>query len=276
MIDSTQSMPQQQGSYKFLLIDGDTIAYVVGWNLKDNTDPWAVEVAVDELIGNLLRATNAGAYLGIIGPEDSSGNFRKEIYKVKAYKGNRPESPEWIIRCKPIVEKRLLEHHKFVRAPHHLETDDVIVSMAMKYYNVGFPAKVGVHLHTLICSPDKDIKQTPGEHYDYKKGETVIVLPLQAERNLTMQLLTGDTTDNIMGVPKFGPVKAQKLLDETDPLFWSSKVRAVYDDYYGSYYGPILFAENQAVVMMMQEAHPLWRLFGFDITAYAQQVVVLN
>ena len=68
-------MPQQQGSYKFLLIDGDSIAYIVGWNYKDNHDTWAIEAAVDELVNSLQRATNAGAYLGIIGPEDTSGNF---------------------------------------------------------------------------------------------------------------------------------------------------------------------------------------------------------
>jgi hypothetical protein len=267
-------MPQQQGSYKCLLIDGDSISYIVGWNHRDDMDNFAVEIAVDDILNNLFRNLNAGAYLGVIGPESSAGNFRRKIYKVAAYKGNRTETPEWVVKWKPIIENRLITKWQFVRAPEHLETDDVVVAMAVQFKARGIHAK-GFEMDVVICSPDKDLKQTPGEHYDYRTGVSVTLSATEALRNLYKQILTGDTTDNIKGIPKFGPVKAEKLLDPNDPFMWEIQVKAAYDDYYGSYYGPVIFTENQSVVMMMEFSHPEWDRFGFRTADYTKKVVVL-
>lgn len=72
---------------------------------------------------------------------------------------------------------------------------------------------------------DKDINMIVGKHYNWVKSERYIVeegigkLPIDGNRGLGkaffwFQMLTGDNTDNIPGIPKIGPVKAYKLLKD--------------------------------------------------------------
>lgn len=237
------------------------------------------EAAVDDFVSTILKNMNASAYLGIIGAENEE-NFRTEVYKVKPYKGNRDgETPDWIKRWKPIIRKHLHERWGFQYAPKHLETDDVIVAV-----NIALGSYAAVRNQTgavettevWVCSPDKDLKQTPGRHFDYKKGESVIITESEGKARLYAQMLMGDTVDNIAGVPKCGPKTVQELLSKTEPMMWDSVVRAKYDDYYGPYYGPIIFAENQAVVQMMDKSHPLWEKYGFVVDEYTSRIVVLS
>ena len=278
MIDLTPSQALQPASKRTLLIDGDSIAYVVGWNHRDDADTFAGESAVDDIVHTLLSNMSAIAYLGVIRP-DKGKCFREEVYKVKPYKGNRSgETEDWISKWKPIVEERLLSRWKFVRAPHHLETDDVIVAAANYFGTTALVNHPSGQIATevWICSPDKDLKQCPGNHFDFKTGQAVQVDNRLSQFNLYYQLLIGDTTDNIAGVPKCGPKKAKELLESADFMFWDSAVRGAYDDYYGSYYGPIIFAENQAVIQMMDKSHPLWEKYGFNVQQYIYSIVALT
>lgn len=64
----------------------------------------------------------------------------------------------------------------------------------------------------IISSIDKDLLIIPGVHYNIKKREFMEVSQVDAWRNLYEQLLKGDPTDNIPGLPGVGPVKAKNLL----------------------------------------------------------------
>ena len=64
----------------------------------------------------------------------------------------------------------------------------------------------------IISSIDKDLLIIPGIHYNIKKREFIEVAQVDAWRNLYEQLLKGDPTDNIPGLPGIGPVKARNLL----------------------------------------------------------------
>ena len=70
---------------------------------------------------------------------------------------------------------------------------------------------------TIICSIDKDLRNTPGWHYNWNKDEKPVwVSEEEATYNFYKQLLTGDRVDNIQGIPGIGPKKAEKILEECD------------------------------------------------------------
>lgn len=127
-------------------------------------------------------------------------NFRDDVAKTKGYKANRLDTP------KPA-------HYQFVRSLMIQELKATVV--------VGIEADdaMGISLtenpEGVICSIDKDLNMLPGRHYDWGKGIKYRVSPAQALYWFHKQMLTGDPTDNIPGIPGLGDKKAEKLLDGT-------------------------------------------------------------
>lgn len=75
---------------------------------------------------------------------------------------------------------------------------------------------------TIICTIDKDLDQIPGKHFNFVKQLLYDVTEEEALRFFYKQLLTGDITENVKGIPGIGPVKAEKLMGDAqteDDLF---------------------------------------------------------
>ena len=67
--------------------------------------------------------------------------------------------------------------------------------------------------HTIVSSIDKDLLQVPNIRIHNRKHKTIRTLTQEeATYNFYMQLLTGDTTDHIPGVPGIADGRAKKLL----------------------------------------------------------------
>lgn len=149
---------------------------------------------------------------------DCKRSMRKE--KVKTYKANRKPN-KWV----NMVRKYVLEMG-FAQVDDEWEADDLIKDRAVE---------LGVDKY-VICTVDKDLKQIPGIHFDYYRPRLTdsdgkpmfdqwgnrmlapcrglsIVTEEEADRFFWTQMLTGDSTDNIKGIPGIGPKKAEKLLD---------------------------------------------------------------
>ena len=124
-----------------------------------------------------------------------SVNFRKSL--DPAYKGHRN-------RKKPCGYKRVInklkEEYNVVVMP-TLEADD-----AMGIYATKEPGHI-------ICSPDKDMRQIPGDLYDLSEG-VVTITPEEGYRWHLIQTMAGDQTDGYAGVPGIGIKRAAALLDE--------------------------------------------------------------
>ena len=122
-------------------------------------------------------------------------NFRKSI--DPEYKGHRN-------RKKPCGYRRVInklkEEYNVIVMP-QLEADDAIGIYATKEQG-----------HT-ICSPDKDMRQIPGDLYDLSTGVETINKE-DGDRWHYIQTLAGDQTDGYSGVPGLGIKKAAALLDE--------------------------------------------------------------
>jgi hypothetical protein len=136
-----------------------------------------------------------------------SGNFRHDLDMPVVYKGNRKDSrrPIWYDE----IRQYLIEVHGAIVVDGQ-EADDAL-GIAQTYAR-----ETGKD--TVICTIDKDLDMIEGMHYNWNKPELGIYHIDRDEglRKFYTQLLTGDRTDNIMGVPKIGAKKAEKLLEDCE------------------------------------------------------------
>jgi len=192
------------------LIDGDIVAY----RCAASAEGEPLEIAVlraDRLMNDILRSTRADHYkLYLSGPN----NFRYDVYPE--YKANRKDKPEPIHRQG--VKEFLVKEWK-AEFSYGCEADDMLgVSQSSAEENT-----------TVICSIDKDLLQIPGNHYNFVKEEGIFIESFSGLRNFYNQLLMGDKSDNIPGVPQIGKVRANKYLEgcETEEDLF----KTVYDLY---------------------------------------------
>ena len=140
-------------------------------------------------------------------------NFRDAMYplelnaeKTKAtwgYKANRWKPEGQSNSFVPVLRKLAIHEMGAIEAVHR-EADDLLriwawqAALAGEFY--------------VIVSVDKDLDCIPGKHYHIHDKRFYDVSHKEATRFFYQQLLSGDTTDNIPGIPGIGPVKAEKFL----------------------------------------------------------------
>ena len=171
------------------LIDADSLLY---YEMGKSTLEEAMQ-GIDERIINILQRCDTPNLAGFL----TIGKcFRYDIAKIRPYKYNRKGGSKPIIfyALKEYVQQRW--NFKGVRG---LEADDLV--SIYKTHNK----------NSIICSPDKDVLyQNTGKHYNYNKAEFIVTTRTQATRFLWKQVLMGDSTDGIPGLPKIGPKTADK------------------------------------------------------------------
>ncbi|RWX44768.1 DNA polymerase I [Candidatus Electrothrix aarhusensis] len=141
-------------------------------------------------------------------------------HKISAdYKANRPPMPEDLVPQIPYIHKIVSAYNLLSMAADDLEADDLIASAAHRLVEQG--CKV------VIVSGDKDLLQLVSEDitmWDPMNDRLMDVAAVEEKYGLSpVQLLdylslTGDSSDNISGVPGVGPKTAQKLLAEYKTL----------------------------------------------------------
>jgi len=154
------------------------------------------------------------------------GNFRDDLYVD--YKANRANpNPNYKPKdFAPSIRKLALRHELTIDSDGR-EADDFVRIWAEEARLHGVPF--------IICSNDKDLQCIPGKYYNVKKKEMTVVTEEFARRHYYTQILKGDPTDNIPGVPGIGDKKAEKILAdcETDEEFQEEIVSyylGAYDD----------------------------------------------
>jgi hypothetical protein len=177
-------------------------------------------------------------------------NFRNELATVRTYKGNRSKTHKPVHG--PAIREYLSTHHPHVISDNE-EADDVIGYMHYARYKEDMESSI-------ICTQDKDLNMIPGHHYNFYKKERYFVTDEQADWNFYKQLLTGDTTDNIVGVPKIGHAKAEKLLRglEGDVEGMYNVVQLEYTKAYPENADAMLL-ENARLLWIRREKGELWQ-----------------
>lgn len=136
-------------------------------------------------------------------------NFRDTLSTSAVYKGNRPAVRP---RHLAAVTDYIISVHEAKRV-NGMEADDAC-SVAL-YENSDYSSGV------VLAAIDKDLWNTPGWHfnYDQRKWNVEYITVHEANRNFIRQILTGDKTDNIAGLPS--------LAEATRALLGLSRRRGV-------------------------------------------------
>ncbi|TWD55707.1 DNA polymerase I [Agrobacterium vitis] len=147
----------------------------------------------------------------------SSKTFRKDIYPD--YKANRSAPPEELIPQFGLIRQATRAFNLPCIETEGFEADDIIATYARKAEALG--------ADVTIVSSDKDLMQlvTPNVHmYDAMKDKQIGIPDViekwgvPPEKMIDLQSLTGDSTDNIPGIPGIGPKTAAQLLEEYGDL----------------------------------------------------------
>ena len=205
------------------LLDGDILLYEIGFATQKKTETGEILPApveeVNQLVDNRIKEICAAVYateppiIYLTGV----GNFRIEIAKQRAYKGNRKQ-------LKPF-------HYKYIKAYLQSQWNAIIVDGMEADDALCIEQTSRLHRRdTIICSRDKDLKQCEGYHYTWECGkqgswgpawvDSIGELQLKGPKKLTgtgnlffySQLLTGDSTDTYDGLPGCGPIRAHSIL----------------------------------------------------------------
>ena len=225
------------------LIDGDSLIY---YEMGKPTLEEALE-SLDGRLHQMFEMTHATHYAGFL----TIGKcFRYDAAKTKPYKGNRKYGDKPIIF--PAIKEYLKQEWNFTSIP-ELEADD-LVSI---YHDP---------LKTVICSPDKDVLyQNKGIHYNYAKAETVIVDETEAETFLWKQMLMGDSTDGIQGIPKVGPKTADTWLKDLIPNEMPTFVLEKYIEKFGYAKGITNFAETFKLIYILKDKTDVRREIDMEL-----------
>jgi len=225
------------------LIDGDSLIY---YEMGKPTLEEALQ-GIDTRIRHMLEQCNSTKYAGFL----TAGKcFRYAAAKTKPYKGNRKYGNKPIIF--PALKEYLRQEWNFISVP-ELEADD-LVSI---YHDP---------LKTVICSPDKDVLyQNRGIHYNYGKAETVVVDETEALTFLWKQMLMGDSTDGITGIPKVGPKTADTWLKELLPNEMPTFVLEKYIEKFGYATGICKFVETFKLVYILKSTEDVRREVDMEL-----------
>lgn len=127
----------------------------------------------------------------------------KNYFRLKSNSNYKAKRPITTLKYIKTLKAYLQEEYKGLIID-SLEADDLVSYFKFNYPNV------------IIASPDKDVlKQTPGKHYNYQKDEFVETSKKEAVDFLFTQLIAGDYTDNIKGIPGKGNAFANKVLTKS-------------------------------------------------------------
>jgi DNA polymerase I len=185
--------------------------YSVGIEMTDDDgQPVNALYGFGRFLGDLLEEAKP-AHVAVAFDESLSSSFRNEIFP--AYKANREPAPPDLKRqfalCRELC--RLIGVAEFSSPTH--EADDIIGTIASRLRVLGH--------RTVLVTRDKDLAQLirDGDDYwdyagerRYGYGDIEGQFGVRPERMADYLALTGDSVDNIPGVPGVGPKTAAALL----------------------------------------------------------------
>jgi DNA polymerase-1 len=207
-------------NFKYILVDGTAFLFRAYFaNLRQNlTAPDGFPTgAMFGVISSIKKLEKSYPDSQIILIFDAKGkNFRHQIYPK--YKAHRKEAEEdLIMQIEPLYEIVCNMGYHFLCVD-NVEADDTIATICKLTSDN--------NIKTLIASGDKDLLQLVGENtyqldmkgnlLDY--AGVIEKVGVRPEQIMDFLALTGDSADNIPGVPSVGPKTAAKWLGEYQTL----------------------------------------------------------
>jgi DNA polymerase-1 len=202
-----------------LLVDGSSYLYRAYHAMPDlrnaKGEPTGALYGVISMLRKLVqdhKADYAACVFDAKGP-----TFRDDIYPL--YKGNRPSMPDELSAQIGPIHKAVMALGWPVLAVPGVEADDIIATLAYR--------ATREDVRTIVSTGDKDLAQLVNEHVELVNTMTnerqdvagvVAKFGVRPDQIVDFLMLTGDTADNIPGVPKVGPKTAAKWLAEYKTL----------------------------------------------------------
>jgi len=190
-----------------------------------------------------LQASNEEVIIHLSGPD----NYRFDVATLKEYKGNR--DPEHKPTHGPAIKSYMKKNWSYVISENEEADDTLGIAQWATYQDDPYGS--------VIVSVDKDLNMIPGLHYNFLKDESYFVDEDEAMRYFWYQMVTGDSTDNIPGIPGMGPAKAKKALDDVATSDLYGMVRALYVQGYGDSADAALL-EMGRLLWIRREEGELW------------------
>jgi hypothetical protein len=189
-------------------LDADIIMYRAAF--------WADENGIEDLEDKLARDISCWT------PQDTfstlcfscsrSNNFRRKVYPEYKLHREGTYQPDSLNITKDILMTNYYSIEK-----ENVEADDLL----------GIAASSGAAVAVTI---DKDLRGTNGWHWNPdKEFVPVYISENVADWVFCTQWLTGDSTDNLKGIPRIGPKKANKILEGVLPEYLEEAVCASYE-----------------------------------------------
>jgi hypothetical protein len=173
--------------------------------------------------------------------------FRHRVATTRPYKGSRADKrkPTYL---NDIREYLIQQYDTYVAEDE--EADDMLGIQATKAGPYG----------AVIISIDKDLDQIPGLKYNFMHDVGYEVSENQAWYNLCIQMMTGDSTDDIPGLPKIGPGKAKKALHglEDNPQAMMEEVIRMYQIHSGKENWYEYLKEQGQLVYIRRKEGEMW------------------
>jgi len=229
------------------LIDADSLIY---FEMNKPTLEEAI-AGIDERIVSILKETKADDFAGFL----TVGRcFRYDRAETRKYKGNRKKTDRPIIFY--ALKEYLQQTWKFTYLT-EVEADDLVCMYAKD---------PPMWATIVVCSPDKDVlKQLPGRHYNYRTAEWIETTPAEGLLFLWKQMLMGDPTDGIPGIPKVGEKTASLWLNDECMGDYPKIVLNKYIEKFGIHEGILKFTETFRLVYILKTEEELERETGIKL-----------
>jgi len=201
-------------------------------------EPWdKVAKSTMSYIENIIEKVGIDYKVHLTG----KSNFRYQVATIQPYKGNR------VSIQKPVhldaIRQFLVDNY------------DASVSVGMEADDtIGLDHRPGVDI---VATLDKDLNCIPGSHYNWMEDRLYEVSEQEADAAFYRQVITGDTTDNILGLYGLG-AKAKVLdyiniCDTEEEMF--NLVAKEYQCRFGSYWKQFML-ENCKLLWILQKRQP--------------------
>lgn len=222
------------------------------WIRENISDPSSLEITKEPDIKplrtalSILKASLADAFEATKAKDikvflSGKTNFRNDVAITTKYKGSRtaPHPVHY-----DAIREHLLDYYD-AQVTDGIEADDILGIENAKLLEAG--------LNPVICSNDKDLLMLAGTHYNWVKKTFQEISPLDGFYNFCIQMLVGDSVDDIIGLKNVGPVGATALLkDAALPEEMVDVVTEAYKQEFGDDYEARL-EENAKLLWILQE-----------------------
>lgn len=228
------------------LLDADVFRYEIGFGAEMKDEEGIPQLRDFDFVSNLLESKVASIM-------EATDSTEPPIFYLTASEKlvdnmNKRLDPEDRLKYSPNfrIAKAVTRPYKGTRSgdkPYHY--DNLTYHILNQYeckVAIGYEADDLIAIdhrldpeNTIIVTRDKDLRMIPGNHYGWPLGNRPGFGPRKIDelgyldepgKKLTgggmkffyAQMLMGDSVDNIPGLPKCGPVKAYKLLNDCSSI----------------------------------------------------------